>query len=118
MEIVGNQECLNLRFGVTRTNPKDAPAKVVRGCESEAMALDVMLRASGAKLSYVGSRIGKSASYVCKMRTGERDIPEKLVRPLCAALDSNLLDQFRRMQRLLESPNPAEVLAAELRAAA
>lgn len=118
MEIVGNQSSLPLRMGVTRTNPKDAPAKVLRAIESEAMALDVMLRASGAKLSYVGSRIGKSASYVCKMRKGERDIPEKLVRPLCAALDSNLLDQYRRLQRLLEGDDPVALLAAELRSAA
>lgn len=118
MEIVDNQKSLPLRFGVSRTNPKDAPAKVLRACESEAMALDIMLRASGAKLSFVGACIGKSASYVCKMRRGERSIPERLVCPLCVALDCNLLAQFRHLQRLLESPNPVDVLVAELRAAA
>lgn len=114
----GNQHSLRLAFGVTRTTPKDAPPQVLRAVESEAMALAISIRAGDHKLAYIAACIGKSESYVCRMASGERAIPHKLIRPLCVATGSNLLAQYVRLQLALNGTDPVALLAEQLRAAA
>lgn len=109
---------LNLAFGVHRA-PKDAPAKILRQIESDAMALAVSIKAGHHKKAYIAACIGKSESYVSRMARGVRPIPDRLVAPLCAATGSNLLAQFRALQDAIESSTRDQVhrLAALMRVA-
>lgn len=117
MQSSDKQTTLRLAFGVHNA-PVDAPAKLLRQIESEAQALAVSMRANGCKLSYVAACVGKSESYVCLLRSGKRQIPDKLVGPLCAATGSNLLRQFRQLQAALGEVCEVERLAEMLRNAA
>lgn len=114
----GNQNSLRLAFGVSRTAPKDAPQQVLRAVDSEAMALAISIKAGNHKLACIAARIGKSESYVCRMASGERAIPHKLVDPLCVATGSNLLKQFIRLQKALNGDDPIALLVEQMRAAA
>lgn len=113
----GNQKVLKLVWGVHNA-PKDAPDKVVRQCESEAQALAVSIAAGHHKLAYVAACVGKSVAYVSRMQRGERPIPDKLVGPLCAATGSNLLRQYRDLQRAIDGVCEVSRLARMLREAA
>lgn len=120
MATTGNQNRLNLAFGVHR-GPTDAPAKVLRQVESDAQALAVSIRAGSHKLDYVAACVGKSRAYLSRLQSGKRPIPDKLVKPLCAATGSNLLAQFRALQCAIEADNEArqvERLASMLAEAA
>lgn len=98
----GNQSSLRLAFGVHRA-PKDAPAKVLRQIETEAQALAVSIAGGNHKLDYVAACVGKSRSYLSRLQSGKRPIPEKLIGPLCAATGTNLLRQFIELQDALNS---------------
>lgn len=113
----GNQKELRLAWGVHNA-PKDAPAKVVRQCESEAQALAVSIAGGHHKLAYVAACIGKSEGYVSRMRSGERPIPEALVDPLCAATGTRLLRQYIELQDAIEGRCEVERLAQLMRTAA
>lgn len=115
----GSQKSLRLAFGVHNA-PKDAPAKLLRQVDSDAMALAVSMKAGGHKCASVGAAIGKSEGYVSRLRSGKRAIPDKLVGPLCAATGSNLLAQYRALCALLDDTPACEIsrLAAMLREAA
>ncbi|HGM6772795.1 TPA: hypothetical protein ACKQAW_003390 [Stenotrophomonas maltophilia] len=84
--------------------PKDAPLQVVRQIESADQALAIAMKAGDHKLANVAAAIGKSESYVSRMRRGARPIPRRLVGPLCAATESNLLRQFFDLQAAMEPP--------------
>ena len=114
----GTQREMRLAFGVSRNDPKNAPAVVLRQIESEAQALAVSIAAGNHKLAFIGACIGKSEGYVSRLATGKRPIPHKLVAPLCAATGSNLLRQFIDLQRALEGACEVERLADLLRSAA
>lgn len=114
MASIGTQN-LKLAFGVHR-GPVDAPAKLVRQLDSDAQALAVAMQAGGHKLASVAAAIGKSEAYVSRLRSGDRPIPEKLVRPLCAATGSNLLAQYRAMQEALGEVPQVHRLASQLAA--
>lgn len=116
METLGTQSQLPLAFGVHRA-PTNAPAKVLRQIDSEAQALAVSIAASHHKLSYIAACIGRSASYVSRMQTGQRPVPHKLIAPLCAATGSNLLRQYVELQRALNGVCEVTRLAELLRAA-
>lgn len=94
---------LHLGICVTR-KPKDAPLQVVRQIESPDQALAIAMKAGDHKLANVAAAIGKSESYVSRMRRGVRPIPRRLVGPLCAATESNLLRQFFDLQAAMEPP--------------
>lgn len=113
----GNQIPLSLAFGVHHA-PRNAPSHVLRQVESEAQALAVSILAGGHKLDYIGACIGKSRAYVSRLQRGKRPIPERLVSPLCAATGSNLLRQFRELQRAIDGQGDAFRLADLLRVAA
>lgn len=117
MASTGQQNSLKLAWGV-QSGPVDAPAKVLRQIESEAQALAVSMLAGGHKCASVGAAIGKSEGYVSRLRAGHRPIPDKLVGPLCAATGSNLLRQYRELQRALEGVCEVTRLAELLREAA
>ena len=113
----GNQMSLGLAFGVHRA-PKDAPAKLVRQIDNEAQALAVAIAAGNHKLDYIAACIGKSRAYVSRMQRGERPIPHKLVKPLCAATGTNLLRQFIDLQTALGEVCEVSRLAQLMRDAA
>ena len=117
MEHAGTQKILPLAFGAHHA-AKDAPAKIVRQVESEAMALAVSMRSGGHKVEYIAACIGKSHTYVSRMRSGKRPIPHKLIRPLCAATGSNLLAQYIALQVALGEACDVTRLAMELRGVA
>lgn len=98
-------------------SPKDAPAKLVRACDSDALALAVSMKAAGCKLAYMAAVLGVSMAYVSRMRAGKRPIPDKLVQTICNATGSNLLKQVRDLNAVLERDEVAE-LAEMLRGAA
>ena len=102
-----------------RSAPVDAPGALVRRIESDAQALAVSMQAAGAKCAYVGACIGKSEGYVSRLRAGKREIPDKLVTPLCWATGSNLLAQVRALHAALDGAQQSTVtaLASLLRAA-
>ena len=112
-----HQAALPLSFGMHKA-PTDAPAKVLRQVESEAQALAISIQAGHHKLDYVAACIGKSKSYVSRMQTGSAPIPDRLVGPLCAATGSNLLRQYRDLQRAIEGVCEVTRLAGLLRDAA
>jgi hypothetical protein len=112
MASIGTQN-LRLAFGAHHA-PVDAPAKLVRQLDSDAQALAVAMQAGGHKLASVAAAIGKSEAYVSRLRSGERPIPDKLVRPLCAATGSNLLAQYRAMQEALGEVPVVHRLASQL----
>lgn len=118
MALDGTQNEMRLAFGVTRTDPQDAPDKVLRQIDSEAMALAVMIGAGNHKVAYIAACIGKSPCYVSRLQTGARAIPHKLVRPLCVATGSNLLAQFLARERAMSGQSEVHRLAELLRAAA
>ena len=100
MAILGNQSELRLAWGVTSA-PANAPDRVVRQIESEAQALRVSIVAGHHKLDFIAACVGKSRSYVSRLQSGERPIPDRLIGPLCAATGSNLLRQYVDLQRAL-----------------
>lgn len=104
---------LPLRFGVVKA-PKDAPDKVLRRCDSEAMAVGVSMAAAGCKLAYIAAMLGVSVAMVSRYRSGERHMPETRVQAFCNAIGSNLLRQYRDLQELIEDDQTAR-LAAMLR---
>ncbi len=113
----GNQNPIRLAFGVHRA-PSDAPAKVLRQIDSEAMALAVSIRAGGHKLAYIAAVVGKSVAYISRLQSGKRPIPHKLIEPLCSATQTNLLRQYMTLQRALSGVCEVERLADLLREAA
>lgn len=113
----GNQISLRLAFGVHHA-PTDAPAKLVRQIDTPAQALAVAISAGGHKLDYIAAVIGKSRAYVSRLQRGGRAIPDKLVRPLCAATGTNLLAQVIALQAALDDACPIDRLAQMLRDAA
>jgi hypothetical protein len=117
MTTTSPQHALPLAFGVHHA-PKDAPVKVLRQIESEAQALAVCIAAGNHKLDYIAACVGKSRGYVSRMQSGKRRIPERLIGPLCAATQSNLLRQFHQLQTALGEVCEVDRLADLLRTAA
>lgn len=119
METSGTQSSLPLAFGVHRA-PSDAHPKVLRQVETADQALRVSIKAGHHKQAYIAAVIGKSTGYVSKLARGRMPIPERLVRPLCAATGSNLLSQFLALQAALVADEQTieARLADELRSAA
>lgn len=114
-ETTCHQQPLRLAFGVHRA-AANAPQRIVGQVESDAQALAISIAAGGHKLDYIAACIGKSRSYVSRMQTGSAPIPDRLVAPLCAATNSNLLAQYRAMQEALGEVPPVHRLASMLAA--
>lgn len=117
------QKPLPLISSMTRA-VMDAPANVVRQCESVAQAIDVAMRASGSKNAYVAACVGLSENYVGKLRRGERPLPsdtlkrERFVAAFCLATGSKLLRQYLALQSALEDDSTARLAALLSQAAA
>ena len=102
--------------------PKPAPGLVLRQIESEAQAFAVAMM--GFKLAYIAASLGKSETYVCRIRQGKRPMPRKLIADFCRITGTTLLQDFIDLQiALAEVHNTRtqaqinERLAAQLRAA-
>lgn len=89
--------------------PLDAPAKLVRMIDSDAQAVKVSIKASGLKLAYIAALVGKSEGYISRIRSGQRPIPDKLVKPFCRAVGSRLLEQYRDLVAALEQSEADEI---------
>jgi ribosome-binding protein aMBF1 (putative translation factor) len=116
-----NQGNLDLTLPATwGRKPKDAPPKLVRMIESEPQAVAVAIKASGLKLAYIAALIGKSESYVSRIRSGQRPMPDKLVKPFCRAVGSRLLEQYRDLVAAMEQSATDDIrrMAAMLQEAA
>lgn len=92
--------------------PKDAPSQLIRQIETEAQAIAVAMRACGAKLAYIAASLGKSESYISRIRSGDRPVPHWFIEPFCYITGSNLLKQFIAFQTALaevqRNPSPRE----------
>jgi hypothetical protein len=114
-----NQGSLDLQAFWPR-KPKDAPARLVRMIESDAQAVAVAIKSSGLKLAYIAASLNKSESYISRIRSGQRPMPDKLVAPFCRVVGTRLLAQYRELCTALESTPRSEIerLAGMLREAA
>ena len=102
--------------------PKAAPDVVLRQIESEAQAVAVAM--TGFKLAYIAASLGKSETYICRIRKGERPMPRKLIADFCRITGTTLLQDFIDLQAALAEVHHTrtqaqinERLAAQLRAA-
>ena len=108
-------------ISVMHRAPKAASEKAVVGVHTVVEAIEVSMRGCNGKGAYLAACIGKSASYVSMLRTGERPLPQNkilranLVKAICLATGTTLLQQF--LERT-DKPDRLDRLAAMLRAAA
>lgn len=114
---LGLQGALGLAFGVHHA-PTNAPNSLVAQCESAAQALAVSIAAGHHKLDYIAACVGKSRGYLSRLQRGKREIPDRLIDPLCSATGSRLLRQWVDLQCALNGIDDTERLARLLRGAA
>lgn len=74
--------------------PKDAPAKVVRQCDSARMAMRTTLKAKGLKLLPLATQLEISESYLSRIVNEREPMPEWFAEAFCIATQSNLLRQY------------------------
>lgn len=104
--------------------PKDAPGQLVRQIESAGQAVAVSMVSCGAKLAYVAACLGRSESYVSRIRSGERPVPHWMIEPFCRITGTNLLKQHLALHEAIAeaqrqvSPRQRAVLLARLMEAA
>ncbi|GGA05787.1 hypothetical protein [Dyella caseinilytica] len=111
MDTAGNtQQALGLEAFWPR-KPINAPEKLVRQIDSEAQAVAVAIKASGQKLASIAHAMGKSESYLSRIRSGQRPVPEKFIKPFCRAVGNRLLEQYVEMIHALH-PTSADRIAA------
>lgn len=81
--------------------PVDVSMADLRKIDCEADALAVAIEMSGHKLATIAAAVNKSEGYVSRLRAGKRAIPDALIPALCRATGTNLVKQFRDMERAL-----------------
>lgn len=74
--------------------PEPADAALVRRVVDEAQAVAVSMH--GMKLAYVAAALEKSESYISRIRSGQRPMPDALVDKFCRVTGTLLLKQVRR----------------------
>jgi hypothetical protein len=83
--------------------PLDAPAKIVRQCETATMAMQVSLQASGLKLLACATKLRISESYLSRLinlkHSESGELPEWFVSAFCWATGTRLLEQWIERQR-------------------
>lgn len=100
--------------------PQHASQTILRQIESEAQAVAVSMQ--GMKLAFVAASLGRSETYLCRIRSGQRPMPDWMVAPFCRVTNTLLVQQYRDLQAALaeitQQRTAAETiarLAAQLR---
>lgn len=103
-------------------NPVDAPRHILAGCITAGDALNVSLAMRKFSAAKYADLLGISKPYLSYMRRGHRDIPQWIVKPLCALTGTNLLRQWFDLQAAIDALSVhrgrIEALAKQLRSAA
>lgn len=82
-------------------SPRNADERTLRMCFSEADAIVASVTLSGFTYREIAARMGKSKSLVHAMAKGERNLSHKLTAAFCNATGTNLIRQYRDMERAL-----------------
>lgn len=99
----------------TMPQPADAPRSVLAMCESETDALLAALAMRGRRSrSWFARALGISRSYFSEITSGTKPVPEWLVVPFCILTGSNLLSQYRDLQRALRLVTDREAESARI----
>lgn len=83
--------------------PRDADERSLRLCFNEADAIKASIALSGLTYREIAARMGRGKSLVGAMAKGERGVSRKLTPAFCAATGTNLLIQYREMDRALRA---------------
>lgn len=83
--------------------PVDASKQSVAMCQSEADAIAASLRhrLAGYSQSWVAKALGYSRSYFSELKTGTKAMPESRVAHFCHLTGTNLLQQYRDLQKAI-----------------
>lgn len=89
-------------FSACKTSPpRNADEKTLRLCFNESDAIKASIALSGLTYREIAERMGRGKSLVGAMAKGERGVNAKLTPAFCAATGTNLLTQYREMDRAL-----------------
>ena len=81
--------------------PRNADERTLRLCFSEQDAIVASIALSGRTYRELAARMGRSKSLVNAMAKGERGLSDKLTAAFCHATGTNLILQYRDMERAL-----------------
>lgn len=81
--------------------PRDADERTLRLCFSERDAIAASIALSRLTVREIASRMGVSKSLVDAMAHGSRSLPDKRTAAFCNATGTNLVRQYRDMERAL-----------------
>ena len=84
-------------------------------CQSERDALLVALAHRGRRSrAWFAKALGVSRSYFSEITTGTKPVPDWMVTPFCVLTGSNLLAQYRDLQRALRIVSDREAEASRI----
>ena len=81
--------------------PRNADEHTLRACMSEQDAIVVSINLSGMTYREIAERMGKSKSLVNALAKGERGLTDRNTTAFCNATGSNLVRQYRDLERAL-----------------
>jgi plasmid maintenance system antidote protein VapI len=81
--------------------PRNADERALRLCYSEQDAIMVSIQLSGMTYREIAERMGKSKSLVNALAKGERGLTHRNTAAFCNATGSNLIRQYRELERAL-----------------
>ena len=81
--------------------PRNADEHTLRACFTEADAIMASIALSGLTYREIARRYGRGKTLVGLLARGERGVPKKATAAFCAATGTNLLIQYREMDRAL-----------------
>lgn len=81
--------------------PRDADERTLRKCFSERDAVVGSIVLSGLTYREIAARMGVSRSLVNALSKGERQLTDKRTRAFCNATGTNLIRQYRSMEKAL-----------------
>ena len=95
--------------------PTDAPRNVLAMCQSECDALLVALTHRGKKpRTWFAKALGVSRSYFSEITKGTKALPDWMVTPLCVLTGTNLVAQYRDLQKALRMVGATESESARI----
>ncbi|MFC4729498.1 hypothetical protein [Coralloluteibacterium thermophilus] len=83
--------------------PRDADERTLRLCFSERDAIAASVVLSGRTYREIAARMGVSKTLVDAMVKGDRPLTAKRTAAFCAATGTNLVRQYREMERALRA---------------
>jgi ribosome-binding protein aMBF1 (putative translation factor) len=82
-------------------SPRNADERTLRMCFSEADAIVASIQLSGLTYREIAARMGASKSLVNALAKGERGLTDRRTTAFCNATGTNLVRQYRDMERAL-----------------